>query len=317
MIVLLFLITILVVFIIVWRYKLHAKAGKANISKEDANKTSRLVTQSGQVEQLINATKSFLEENTNDHIHETFKLMKSSAELGDIGAQFELGMMYYNGVGVDQNKLKAIKWYKMSAEQGFEEAQFALGLIYMTGDCVVEDKREALKWYTMAANSGFAPAQYNLGLIFYSGDGVVQDKRKAFMWYKLAAEHGLSSAQLNLGQMYRNGEGINQDMREAYKLFKLAAEQGEPGAQYLLGLMYAIGQGTSLNYEQAYFWFLLACERVDDEYIDDTIESCNLASKQLNLRQRKRIERQVDEYNKGRVRKSFVFDKSCYCVEYF
>ena len=46
------------------------------------------------------------------------KELKPVAEQGDSLAQFNLGLMYYNGRGVTKDYTEAIKWYKKAAEQG-------------------------------------------------------------------------------------------------------------------------------------------------------------------------------------------------------
>ena len=38
--------------------------------------------------------------------------------------------MYSQGLGVDQDKGEAVKWYKLAAEQGYTKAQSNLGAIY-------------------------------------------------------------------------------------------------------------------------------------------------------------------------------------------
>ena len=55
---------------------------------------------------------------------------KPLAEQGDASAQFNLGLMYYDGEGVPQNYKTAVKWYSLAAEQGYADAQFNLGLMY-------------------------------------------------------------------------------------------------------------------------------------------------------------------------------------------
>ena len=40
------------------------------------------------------------------------------AEQGDAAAQFQLGWMYYNGLGIPENVKESVKWYKRAAEKG-------------------------------------------------------------------------------------------------------------------------------------------------------------------------------------------------------
>lgn len=55
------------------------------------------------------------------------------AEQGNADAQFNLGLMYFNGTGVTQNDQAALKWFRLAAEQGDAFAQFALGNMYFMG----------------------------------------------------------------------------------------------------------------------------------------------------------------------------------------
>jgi TPR repeat protein len=54
---------------------------------------------------------------------------------------------------------KAVEWYRKSAEQGFAEAQYKLGLIYEEGLGVTQDYVEAHKWFNLAAARGRAGAK--------------------------------------------------------------------------------------------------------------------------------------------------------------
>ncbi|SDT87089.1 hypothetical protein SAMN05216296_0086 [Pseudomonas pohangensis] len=58
------------------------------------------------------------------------------AEQGNADAQFNLGLMYFNGTGVPQDDQLALKWFRLSADQGDAFAQFALGNMYFLGRAV-------------------------------------------------------------------------------------------------------------------------------------------------------------------------------------
>ena len=48
---------------------------------------------------------------------EASKIFDSLAANGSEAAQFNLGLMYYNGQGVPKDYKKAAKWYRMAADQ--------------------------------------------------------------------------------------------------------------------------------------------------------------------------------------------------------
>ncbi len=76
------------------------------------------------------------------------------AELGDVEAQFNLGVMYDQGAGVDQSLEKAADWYRKAAEQGFIDAQTNMGIMYFDGQGVPRDHNEASRWFQLAAGQG-------------------------------------------------------------------------------------------------------------------------------------------------------------------
>ena len=116
------------------------------------------------------------------------------AEAGDELAQFNLGVMYRNGLGAPQDYKEAVKWYRLAAEQGNDSAQFNLGTMYRKGDGVPQDYAEAVKWYRLAAEQGGAVAQNNLGIMYEYGDGVIQDNTMAHMWLNIASANGHEKA---------------------------------------------------------------------------------------------------------------------------
>jgi len=55
-----------------------------------------------------------------------FKSLKALAEKGDAIAQYNLGVMYDEGKGVEKDEKEAVKWYRKAAEQGDDDAKAAL-----------------------------------------------------------------------------------------------------------------------------------------------------------------------------------------------
>lgn len=80
------------------------------------------------------------------------------AELGDVEAQYNLGVLYDEGAGVEQDLAVAADWYRKAAEQGFIDAQTNLGIMYYFGHGVARDYHEATKWFRLAAEQGDAEA---------------------------------------------------------------------------------------------------------------------------------------------------------------
>lgn len=149
-----------------------------------------------------------------------FMLMTTfTASAGD----FEDGMAAFE----KEDYATAIAKFTTAAEQGDALAQFNIGIMYDEGLGVTQDYAQAVRWYQLAADQNFIDAQYNLAVMYDEGLGVTQDYAKAAHWYKLAAEQGDVDAQFNLGVMYDVGEGVVQNDIQAHMWFNLAAAQGD------------------------------------------------------------------------------------------
>ncbi len=90
---------------------------------------------------------------------DTISDYRKAAEQGDAAAQYNLGLCYCNGEGVEKNMSEAGKWYRKAAEQGDAYAQCYLGLCYGKGHGVEKDRPEAVKWLRKAAWKGHKEAQ--------------------------------------------------------------------------------------------------------------------------------------------------------------
>ena len=135
------------------------------------------------------------------------------------------------------NHKKSFKWYQLAADQKHARAQYNLGVMYENGMGVAQSHEEAVKWFRLAADQGYATAQNTLGAMYQDGNWVSQSHEEAIKWYQLAATQGCAEAQCNIGAMYAKGEGVAQDMAKAIHWCKLAADQGHTMAQRNLAIM--------------------------------------------------------------------------------
>lgn len=166
--------------------------------------------------------------------HQTLAELHNLAAAGDANAQLNMGGVFFEGQGVEQNYAEGAKWFRLAAAQGLAQAQFNLGMMYATGMGVTKNSSEAVQWYRLAANQGLAIAQLNLGVAYDYGEGVTKDEREAIKWLRLAANQGEAQAQFNLGVLYAKGQGVEQDLTEAYRYARLAAQQGHATAREMM-----------------------------------------------------------------------------------
>ncbi|MEA1898796.1 MAG: tetratricopeptide repeat protein [Bacteroidota bacterium] len=112
------------------------------------------------------------------------------AKSGDAQAQFELGIVYFEGNDVDKNYEKAMIWFEKSGSQGNANAQNKLGFMYLLGRGVEKDMKLAAFWYRKAAVQGNTTAQIKLGFMYIHGNGVNKDLYKASHWIEKAYKSG-------------------------------------------------------------------------------------------------------------------------------
>lgn len=129
----------------------------------------------------------------------------------------------------------AYKLLKPLAEGGAAWAQVNLGLMFAQGQGVDQDYDEALKWFREAARQSDVTAQSCIGKMYEEGHGISIDYAKAAHWYRKAADQGLVWAQTHIGQMYSRGQGLPQDPVQALMWFQLAADAGDLVAEQLRG----------------------------------------------------------------------------------
>jgi hypothetical protein len=101
-----------------------------------------------------------------------------------------------------ENKYQAIHWYLKAAELGHVGAQYNLGLLYESGTGVKQDDHEAISWFLKAAKQNDANALFKLGVISAKGLGVEQDDDKAIGYFMDAANEGNLTAIFNMRVMY-------------------------------------------------------------------------------------------------------------------
>ncbi len=81
-------------------------------------------------------------------------LFRQVGEKGNRRAQYQLGLLYARGDGVQKNLVKARAWLRKAAMQGHPKAQFYLGQMYVFGDGGKKDNVKATTWFWLAKTLG-------------------------------------------------------------------------------------------------------------------------------------------------------------------
>lgn len=91
-----------------------------------------------------------------------FETITKAAHGGDRKAQFELGMIYFQGrPGVTPDMPQALSWLKCAVKNGSVDAARKLGMIYAQGYGVERDFDLALKFVEPAAQAGDYQARWD------------------------------------------------------------------------------------------------------------------------------------------------------------
>lgn len=122
----------------------------------------------------------------------------AAANKGDVEAQYQVGMKYFNGEEVQADQKLAQQWLKIAAEHNHAQAQYRLATIAELGLMGAKNETEAFQWYLKAANQGDAKAQFKVAQAYQSGTGIAQDQLQAQQWLQKAAQakHPLAQATL-------------------------------------------------------------------------------------------------------------------------
>jgi len=124
------------------------------------------------------------------HFNKAKDWILSSAEKQDEWGLLFLGIMYFDGYGVEQNYEQAASYFQQTAENSNACAQGFLGYMHSVGHGVLQNRQAAVGYFRAAADQGHVVAQFDLGVCYAQGRGVPKDKRAAISWFKLAGERG-------------------------------------------------------------------------------------------------------------------------------
>lgn len=172
---------------------------------------------------------------------------------GSLQAILHKANCYYNGEGIEENRLEALKWYEKAALLGSVEAMNYVGNIYYMGEGVPKNEGLALKWYMKAAQLESSLAMNYIGNMYCEGRGVARDFEKACYWYGQAVAKGNYTAMFNLG--YINCEAFLRQDLDGLEEIHQRAENGEVKAMYHMAYCYHWGEGVPVDYEAARKWY--------------------------------------------------------------
>lgn len=150
---------------------------------------------------------------------------EEAAHNGSTNAQYNLGVLYHQGLGVPKDTAKAIELYRVAASRNHPEALYNLAIAYVEGVGVEYNPQIAATYFERSADGGVVEAAYNLGLLQENGLLGESQPDEAVFWYKIAADKGNKEAAKSLGELKRKLSMTDEDVNRLTQ--KIAA--GKPG----------------------------------------------------------------------------------------
>lgn len=152
---------------------------------------------------LLNAGIELMEATDYEAALEKFN---TAMNTGNIKAARYIGMMYEQGLGVEQDYAMAAEYYSQGVESGDLTSGYYLGLLYEQGLGVEQDYAKAAELFASVSGSanksatGVVAAGVELAKLYEQGLGVEQDLDKAMELYQEAASYGDETAIEHLGE---------------------------------------------------------------------------------------------------------------------
>jgi TPR repeat protein len=225
---------------------------------------------------------------------ESRQIWSNWAEAGDYIAIFNLGLLYYQGLGVPVEMDRAAKFFYQSAIQGYAPAQYMYGRYHESGQTADSSPASARFWTSIAARQGHANASFRYGKYLVEGYGGAKDTQLGLRWLRTAeklqvtaANRYLSEFESRLPGVITEDEGkltakltegrgtlkqrkefyqgqkafITQDYQTAVSTWVPLAEQGMAKAQYGVAFMLESGWGVVQDYSEAAYWYKLSAQK--------------------------------------------------------
>ncbi|WP_400233729.1 ATP-binding cassette domain-containing protein [Methanomethylophilus alvi] len=126
----------------------------------------------------------------------------------------------------EEDRLESFMWFMDCAKNGYIDAEFQIGIMYRDGVGIEANSSEAAKWFTMASESNHIGALIELSNMYLKGNGIERSPEKAFALMKKASNYRNPIACLLLGKMILGGIGTKVDKELAGKYLEISAEHG-------------------------------------------------------------------------------------------
>ncbi|WMJ24295.1 MobP3 family relaxase [Paludicola sp. MB14-C6] len=187
---------------------------------------------------------------------------KLEDESHDDMLQYRIGKMLLEGMGVDEDRPRAITYFEKSAQLNNTFAQYQLAKLILSDETSsLEKKEEAIQWLSLSADGDNQFAQYALGKIYIKGNDAEQNIEKGISLLTRSAEQDNQYAQYTLGKLYIDGADVEQNVDKGIGLLSQSVEQSNQYAQYTLGKLYIEGIVVEQDLQKGINLFIQSAEQ--------------------------------------------------------
>eukprot|EP00033_Pygsuia_biforma_P001490 GCRY01001680.1.p1 GENE.GCRY01001680.1~~GCRY01001680.1.p1 ORF type:complete len:408 (+),score=149.32 GCRY01001680.1:441-1664(+) len=191
------------------------------------------------------------------------KWLEAATEQSHRVAAYNLGLLYYDALGVAQNFDRAAELWQASVDQEYAPAQCKLGECYVLGRGVARDVGKGLMLLRLSANQAHPPAEYQLGVMLQNGICVEKNEAEAYKQLESAAEHRYREGEFAFGLILLDGLediALAPDPARGAVYVEKAAEKGLAEAQFTMARLCECGIGVEYNGRRALEWMNKAAD---------------------------------------------------------
>lgn len=208
-------------------------------------------------------------------INQAVSIYNQGHKDGNLKCTQRLGIMYYNGEGVEKDLEKSMEYMEIAAAKKESHAMYVLAVAYYRLNKFGDKTSDIVKGLLKEAyelGSPYAADYLACIMINELNEGKDINKSELAIYIKFGVENELKESIFKYGYIYEKGIGIEQNYEKAYYYYTLAAETKYIKSMIKLGDWYKNGIFLSRNIDLAIKWYEKAANEGDIESIEKLIE---------------------------------------------
>ncbi|EJK57319.1 hypothetical protein THAOC_22651 [Thalassiosira oceanica] len=152
----------------------------------------------------------------------TLSMIQTRVAKKDHAAIFYLGQKYFFGeLGLQKDARKGVELWTEAVELGSIDALYNLGLAYYDGNGVQQDKKKSFQFFEKAAMQGHALCRHNLGF----NDDEKGNHDRAVRHFMISAKMGYVGSVETIKYAFKVGLATKEQYAEALKGYQDAVEE--------------------------------------------------------------------------------------------